>query len=195
MSGELVRVSDDDREKAVASLREHLAAGRLTLEEFTERMSAALAATTSAELEPTLRELPASASARRKPTRFVPALFSSTRRDGRLRIRRRVFCLVGLGNVDLDLRQASFEGDVVTVVGISLFSAFDVYVPVGVEVDLHGLSVFGHKNARGEDVPPLPGTPLVRIYSLGLFSGVDVWRTASRGSIREVIRAQRELDR
>lgn len=195
MSGELVRISDDDRDGVIASLREHLAAGRLTLEEFTDRMSAALAATTSAELEPALRELPVPLAPRRKPTRFVPALFSSTRRDGRVRIRRRVFCFVGFGNVDLDLRQASLEGDVVTIVGLSLFSAFDVYVPEGVEVDLHGVSVLGHKNTRGKDVPALPGTPLVRVWSFGLAAGVDVWRTAERGSINQVIRAQRELDR
>ena len=195
MSGELVRISDDDRDRVIASLREHLAAGRLTLEEFTDRMSAALAAATSAELEPVLRELPVPSASRRRPTRFVPALFSSTRRDGRMRIRRRVFCFVGFGNVDLDLRQASLEGDVVTIVGLSLFSAFDVYVPEGVEVDLHGVSVLGHKNTRGKDVPALPGTPLVRVWSFGLAAGVDVWRTAERGSINQVIRAQRELDR
>jgi Domain of unknown function (DUF1707) len=195
MSGDLVRASDSDRERAVLALREHLAAGRLTLEEFTERMSVALAAATTAQLEPALRELPATAPMRRKPTRFVPALFSSTRRDGRMRVRRRVLCLVGFGNVDLDLREASFEGDVVTVIGFAAFSALDVYVPEGVEVDLHGLTVFGHKRARGKDVPPLPGTPLVRVYTFGMFSGIDVWRTAERGSIRQVIRSQRELER
>ena len=195
MSGELVRVSDADRDRAVVALREHLAVGRLTLEEFTERMAAAFGSATAGELEATMRELPATSGMRRKPTRFVPALFSSTRRDGRLRIRRRVFCLVGLGNVDLDLRQASLEGDVVTVVGFAAFGALDVYIPEGVEVDVHGLSVFGHKNTRGKDVPSLPGAPLVRIYSFGLFSGIDIWRTAERRSIRQVIRAQRELER
>jgi hypothetical protein len=195
MSGELVRASDDDRDRAVVALRDHLAAGRLTLEEFTERMSAALAAVNTEELEPVLRDLPVAVTTRRKPTRFVPALFSSTRRDGRLRVRRRVFCFVGFGNIDLDLRQASLEGDVVTVIGFAALGALDVYVPEGVEVDLHGLSVFGHKNARGKDVPPLPGTPLVRVYTFGLLAGIDVWRTSERGSISEVIRTQRELDR
>jgi hypothetical protein len=42
MSGELVRASDDDRKRAIASLREHLVAGRLTLEEFTEPMTAVI---------------------------------------------------------------------------------------------------------------------------------------------------------
>jgi hypothetical protein len=195
MSGDLVRASDSDRDRAVLALREHLAAGRLTLEEFTDRMSAALAATTTAELEPVLHELPAMAPMRRKPTRFVPALFSSTRRDGRMRVRRRILCLVGFGNIDLDLRQAALEGDVVTVIGFAAFGALDVYVPEGVEVDLHGLTVFGHKNARGKDLPPLPGTPLVRVYTFGMFAGIDVWRTAERGSVRQVIRGQRALER
>ena len=56
MSGDLLRASDDDRDRAVLALRENLAAGRLTLEEFTERMSAALAATTTADLEAPLQE-------------------------------------------------------------------------------------------------------------------------------------------
>lgn len=181
--------SEPERERALVALRDHHVAGSLTLEEFTDRVGIAL----TGDLAASLRDLPP--PMRRKPLRFVPALFGSTRRDGRMRIWRRVFCLVGFGNIDLDLRQASLEGDVVTVVGFAAFSAFDVYVPEGVEVDLHGLTLFGHKNARGKDDPPLPGTPLVRVYTLGLFSGIDIWRTAEKGSIRQVIRAQQELDK
>jgi DUF1707 SHOCT-like domain len=176
MSGELVRASDDDRERAVASLREHLAAGRLTLEEFTERMTAALAATTTADLAGPLHELPATEPMRRRPTRFLLALFGSTEREGRLRLRRRALCVSLFGNVDFDLRQATLEGDVITIFAVAFFAALDVYVPEGVEVDLHGLTVFGHKNAHGSDVAPVPGTPLVRVYALGLFAGMDVWR-------------------
>jgi DUF1707 SHOCT-like domain/Cell wall-active antibiotics response LiaF, C-terminal len=176
MSGDLVRASDADRERAVVSLREHLAAGRLTLEEFTERMTAALAATTTADLDTPLRELPVAERTRRRPTRFLVALFGSTEREGRLRLRRRALCASLFGNVDLDLRQATLEGDVITIVAVAVFAALDVYVPEGVEVDVHGLTLFGHKNANGPDTPPLPGTPLVRVYALGLFAGMDVWR-------------------
>jgi hypothetical protein len=176
MSGDLVRASDADRDRAVQALREHLAAGRLTLEEFTERMSAALAATTTADLDVPLRELPMAEPTRRRPTRFLLALFGSTEREGRLRLRRRALCVSLFGNIDLDLRQATLEGDVITVFALAMFAALDVYVPEGVEVDLHGLTVFGHKNAQGSDVRPLPGTPLVRVYAFGLFCGMDVWR-------------------
>jgi hypothetical protein len=192
MNGDLVRASDDDRERAIASLREHLVAGRLTLEEFTERMTAVLAATTSAELEPTLRELPAAtAQTRRRPTRFVLGAFGSTERAGRLRLRRRALCLSLFGNVDFDLRHATLEGDVITIIAVAGFAALDVYVPEGVEVDLHGLTVFGHKNAHGNDPPPWPGTPIVRVYALGLFAGMDVWRVPAEWAKRalgEVIR-------
>jgi hypothetical protein len=191
MSGDLVRASDDDRNQAVFALREHLAAGRLTLEEFAERTSAALAATTTADLDPPLHELPAVEWTRRRPTRFLLALFGSTERDGRLRLRRRALCISLFGNVDFDLRQATLEGDVITIFAVAAFAALDVYVPEGVEVDLHGLTVFGHKNARGRDVAPLPGTPLVRVYALGLFAGMDVWRVPlawAKRTLRQVIK-------
>ncbi len=60
-----VRASDAERDRAVASLREHCAAGRLTLEEFAERVDEAYAARTLAELEAVTRELPAPATRRR----------------------------------------------------------------------------------------------------------------------------------
>jgi hypothetical protein len=40
------RVSDAEREQMVLSLREHLLAGRLTLDEFSERVEAAYSART-----------------------------------------------------------------------------------------------------------------------------------------------------
>jgi hypothetical protein len=174
-----LRASDADRDRMVTLLREHAAEGRLTLEEFTERMAAAYAARTHEELDTLARDLPAGdapVASRRSPTRLVLSLFGSSERDGRLRVRRRVTCLMGFGNIDLDLRQATLEGEVITIVAFGMFGAIDVYVPEGVEVDLHGLVVFGHKGERGNDPPPLPGTPLVRVFAFGLFTGIDVWR-------------------
>jgi hypothetical protein len=53
-----IRASDADRDRATALLREHHAAGRLTAEEFHERMDAALNATTLGELDDLLADLP-----------------------------------------------------------------------------------------------------------------------------------------
>jgi hypothetical protein len=51
-----------------------------------------------------------------------------------------------------------------------------VYVPEGVEVDMRGLSLFGHARANGNDPPPRPGTPLVRVFAVSLWAGIDAWR-------------------
>ena len=53
-----IRASDADRDRATALLREHHAAGRLTAEEFDERMNAALDAKTLGEIDDLLADLP-----------------------------------------------------------------------------------------------------------------------------------------
>jgi hypothetical protein len=68
--GLAVRASDADREAVVEALREHYFAGRIDVEEFTERVELAYAARTLDELGQVERELPAVARpepARRKP--------------------------------------------------------------------------------------------------------------------------------
>ena len=51
-------VADDDRAKAAEELREHHDAGRLTVEEFEERLAEANSARTRGDLEHALRQLP-----------------------------------------------------------------------------------------------------------------------------------------
>jgi hypothetical protein len=176
----VLRASDAERERTVERLGAAAAEGRLTLEELSERVTAAYEARTQDELDALVRDLPAEPgaqpAARRRPTRFLFSLFGSTEREGRLRVRRRVTCLTAFGNIDLDLRQATLEGDVIRIVAIGAFAALDVYVPEGVEVDFRGLALLGHARARGDDPPPRPGTPLVRVTALSLWAGVDVWR-------------------
>jgi hypothetical protein len=53
-----LRASDADRDRTVSLLREHHAEGRLTAEEFHERLDRALAAKTRGELDELLADLP-----------------------------------------------------------------------------------------------------------------------------------------
>jgi hypothetical protein len=53
-----IRASDEDRERAAAILGGHYAAGRLTLEEFQERLDLAYAAKTLGELDDLMTDLP-----------------------------------------------------------------------------------------------------------------------------------------
>ena len=71
-----IRASDADRDRVASLLREHHAAGRLTAEEFHERMDRALEAKTLGELDELMTDLPAidlyqlpDASLRRGPPR------------------------------------------------------------------------------------------------------------------------------
>jgi hypothetical protein len=53
-----IRVSDADRDRVTARLREHFAEGRLTPDELDERISAALNAKTFGDLRPVMADLP-----------------------------------------------------------------------------------------------------------------------------------------
>ncbi len=53
-----LRASDADRHAVVADLERHAAAGRLSLDEFTERVDRVLAARTRGELVLLVRDLP-----------------------------------------------------------------------------------------------------------------------------------------
>jgi DUF1707 SHOCT-like domain len=53
-----IRASDADRDRTASLLREHLSAGRLTPEEFNDRLDRAFAAKTVGEIDTLLKDLP-----------------------------------------------------------------------------------------------------------------------------------------
>jgi hypothetical protein len=97
-------------------------------------------------------------------------------RRGRWRLPRRSFVLSLLGGADLDLRQAEIDADVVTIWVFAVLGGADIYLPEGVEVDAAGFALLGGVDEHGADTPPRPGSPLVRVRSLALLGGADVWR-------------------
>jgi hypothetical protein len=56
-----IRASDDDRQRVVAALERHTGAGRLTLDEFAERVQVVCVARTLDELAAVVSDLPADA--------------------------------------------------------------------------------------------------------------------------------------
>jgi len=145
-----LRVSDADREHAVVALREHLLAGRLTLEEFSERVEAALQARVSADLARIRADLPEiifvdTIGSRRKSVRVVAALFSHVTRRGRFRLGGRAVAVSAFGDLDFDLRDATIDRRQSAVTAVAAFGNVDVYVPEGVNVDVGGIIIFGHR--------------------------------------------------
>ena len=58
MTDDRIRVSDADRDRAAARLREHFAEGRLSPDELDERIAAALTAKTAGDVRHIMADLP-----------------------------------------------------------------------------------------------------------------------------------------
>ncbi len=200
MDDGLFRASDADREQAVVVLRDHLLEGRLTLEEFSERAGVALQAQVVGDLTNIQRDLPlatgAASTSQRKPTRLTVAVFGHVVRRGRIRLRRRTIAASVLADIDLDLREASIESPRTSVSVLAMLGNVDIYVPEGIDVDVGGLTIFGHRRDWGRDVAG-PNAPTVHIRALGLFGTVDVWRVPSdvSGDYRRIIDKVRKRHR
>lgn len=193
MGDESLRVSDAEREQTVISLREHLLAGRLTLDEFSERVGAALGARVGSELARAhdgLPTIPGEATRpRRRPARFTAAVLGHVARRGALRLRGWTVAASAFGDVDLDLRDAVIDQPRTTVTVLAACGNVDVYVPEGVDVDVSGITVFGHRRDWGNDVSA-PDAPAVHVRVLGCLGTVDVWRVphGTKGTYSDIMR-------
>jgi hypothetical protein len=196
----LQRASDAERDDVVADLQQHLVDGRLTLEEFTDRVGATLAARTQGELAEVVTGLPASPSraraVSRRPLRFTGAALGHVVRRGRVQLRRRAFVVAGLADLDHDLRDATIEDAETVVTAIVGFGNIDVYVPDGVNVVLTGVSIFGHCRQWGFDAGRADA-PTIRVHMVGMFATADVWSVPRdvAGDFGEVFRAVQERHR
>lgn len=171
-----LRVSDADRERVVELLRDHAAAGRLTLAELEQRAERAYTAISAAELAELLRDLPrVSQSIERAKQRRVVSIFGSSHRRIKDRVRR-LLSIAVMASPDIDLCHVELEGEEIAVTGFVLWGWPDIYVPDSVRVELSGVTLFGGDEERGSSRPPSPGAPVVRVRTYGLVGGYTVWR-------------------
>jgi hypothetical protein len=185
----LKRVSDLEREQAVQALRDDLLAGRLTLDEFSERVGTAYQAQLGSELSRAREGLPEPVSpTQRGRARLSLATFGHLVRRGRLRLPRRTFAISAFADLDLDLREAQLDARRVTVHVYALVGNVDVYLPEGIDVAVEGVMIFGRRRDWGRDIATA-AEPVVQVRAHGLFGTVDVWRvpTSVRGTYGEVI--------
>jgi hypothetical protein len=183
-----ILASDAERDHAAGLLREAAAEGRLTLEEFSDRISRTLSARTRDELIAVTADLPTPLGAShpvhlRKPVEWSLALLCTHRQFGRWRVAAQTNALAILGTVVLDLRTATIESPVVTVDAVAVLGSVQVIVPEGVDVDLEGLAIMGTREARLMSYEHRPGMPLVRVRGYALMGSVIVRN--NRGWIRE----------
>jgi len=181
-----ILASDAERESACAILREASVDGRLTLDEFTQRIGSALAARTRPELEDVTRDLPAvmalPQTARRSPVRWSVALLSGVVRRGFWRVAERNWAIALMGNCDIDLRGAAISAPTTTFNAVAVMGGIDVIVPPGVEVELEGVAVMGSKVLKLSGPPPGAQAPVVRVNAFSLMGSVSVKDRPSLGT-------------
>ena len=177
LSGELeLRASDAERQRVAGDLREARVAGRLTLEEFSERLDLVYASRTRAELGPITRDLPAEAAAEsgRRATRWSIAVLGGSSRRGRWRIEGKLRAVALLGGCELDLGKAEITGPEASITCISFLGGISIVVPDGVEVEVSGFSLLGGRDVDLGGERRRPGTPLIRIRGFAILGGLEV---------------------
>jgi hypothetical protein len=174
-----VRASDSERDAAVSRLGTAAGEGRLTLEEFGERVDRAQTAATRAELDGLLADLPAptpaTAPAATGRTHWqVSPIGGMSWRGGTLDAKTVSVSLIG--GADLDLRETRLAAPEVTLTKVSLIGGVDVKVPRGVRVRVSGFSVLGGRSVQLDD-PPDPSAPTLHVRAFSLIGGVQVRST------------------
>src|SRR3954447_23960569 len=162
-----VLVSDAEREHAVIALRDATVEGRLTLDEFSDRVGRAELARTSTDLEAVLQGLPAAGSAADAPARHG-AVSSRRRRAGRWELapQSSVRCIGA--TVDLDLGHATLGARDTTLNVRNWFGTITIIVPRGVDVSVDGSGPLGTREIHLPDAGPVPDAPRLRIHTKGV---------------------------
>ncbi len=188
-----LRVSEEERDEVAARLAKFCSEGRLTLEEFSERVEVVLAARTRGELDEVLADLPSGEVApyeSRLPTSgWLVSCMSSTTRRGRWRPRQKLRALSIMGSIDLDLRNAEIDTPELTINAWSIMGSIRVTVPEGVAVHLSGVNIMGDKSQKVSDAALLPGAPLIKVRAVPIMGSVLVRSRRSRPKLGEDIRS------
>jgi Domain of unknown function (DUF1707)/Cell wall-active antibiotics response 4TMS YvqF len=178
-----IRASDEERERGIVLLRDAVATGRLTLEEFSERVGRAQVARTDRDLAELTVDLPAHAPL---PAVTAPqkhrALCSKLVRRGSWEIPERSSWRALFGTIVLDLREARLAGPEVELDIYNLFGTVTVLVPAGVQLDVDGGGAFASQVIEPPPRQPPPGAPRVRIRASGP-GGTLYVRAPGRSSI------------
>jgi hypothetical protein len=206
-----VRASDAERDATVERLSQATGEGRLTLEEFSQRMERATTARTRAELDRLVTDLPASGAAAGAVTvgssagpSWHVSPIGGLNVFGPWRMGRHVIVVTLVGGARLDLSQAELAAPEVTLTKVSLVGGVRVRVPSGIRVEASGLTLVGGTRVEGAPDPG-PGAPTIHIRAFSLVGGIRIRRDGpsrrsaaerlDRGTDRRAERHERLVDR
>jgi hypothetical protein len=174
--GSLVRASDAERDRTVEALAAASAEGRLSLEEYSQRSEAALAARTLGDLSGLTADLPASPESEVAPVPDeITAVLGNESRKGPWVVPPHLTVRSVLGDCHLEMQQAVIQQHVTTIDATVRFGSMTIFVPDGIDVRMTGRAVLGAKSSelRGE---PRPGAPVIVVRCNVLCGAVTVRR-------------------
>jgi hypothetical protein len=157
---------DADRSRAIVTLRDATVEGRLTLDEFADRVERAELARTDTELAEVVADLPSTGAAD-LPVKHG-AWFSRLTRSGRWELAPRSKVLSVCGTIELDLGQATLRGAETTIQLRNVFGTVTILVPRGVHVSVDGGGPFGTRELDLPDAGPVGDAPRLRIVTSGV---------------------------
>lgn len=183
MSGDLtpqrpeLRLSNADREEVVAMLQTATAEGRLTLDEFQERVDGVLAARTFGELQPYLRDLPAgpavgamaAASGGQPPVEYgeLRGVATSLRRTGRWNVPRRLSVSSKAGSVKLDFTDAVLSHPVIEIELSVTAGSTTLVLPAGSSADADAVQMTAGSLVLRQIPPHEDGRPRTHFVVTG----------------------------
>jgi len=187
VAGGHLRAADADRDQVSTVLSTAFAEGRLTRDEYDDRVEALLAAKTFDDLVGLTRDLVVvgTAPATTGPSYAVDpteasgeidrlvAVFSGTERKGRWRLRQHTQAYAVFGGINLDLRDAVFESPVTVITGLRCFGGMEITVPEGVEVRNETMAICGGTDIQDVGAPRAGG-PVLVIRGMNLLGGISV---------------------
>jgi uncharacterized protein DUF1707/cell wall-active antibiotic response 4TMS protein YvqF len=169
-----ILASDAERRDAVVALRDAVVDGRLTLDEFSERVERAEDARTSEALAVALAGLPAAhPGATDAPSRHN-AVFSRLARTGRFALAPESRALCVGATIDLDLGLATLSAARSTLNVRNWFGTVTIVVPRGVQVSVDGGGAFGTREIDLPDAGSVPDAPMLHIRTRGLGGTVRI---------------------
>ena len=167
-------IGDVERQHEIERLRQCTADGRLTLDEFAERVGEVYAARTWSEVTRPTADLPALVAAPPLVERTsAVGVFRGARQCGRWRPARSFDAVAVFGSAQIDLCDAVVEQDLV-IRAWAIVGGIEILVPEGVHVDLGGFAVFGSRDYRVKKAPLRAGVPVVRVETRAVLGGVTV---------------------
>jgi len=194
-----MRASDADREKVATILRDAYAEGRLTRDEYDERLTACFSATTYGDLVPVLAHLPVPPGTIAIPTpagapdakgASAPvisfgsaaitdtsgvAIFGEMSRKGAWTVPEQFNATCIFGGGELDFTEAVLSSRETVITAVCIFGGLEMTVPEGITIRSEAVGIFGGVSMPAV-VATAPDAPVLVIKGAAIFGGIDVKR-------------------